>query len=220
MKRALVLGVFSLFVSLSLHGGTVTYGTTYGPQAAGGSGTFTLPQFNSALGILSSVQLTIVGNSAGGSNQIENESPTAGSGTVSIGSNITVTGPAALLVLTQPAQSNTDSVAADSDGGPDYLGDDVLSVTGTNSTDTQSDLLQNPFDDLSAYIGAGTVTFNVASATNSSNSVDFSPSAAYTLPPDFDFTATVLYTFSPPIPEPASAVLLGIMGIGLLCRRR
>ena len=62
------------------------------------TGNFSVPQFDPALGILLSVELEVEGNSSGGTNEVENENESAGgSATLTIGTDIQVTGPAALL---------------------------------------------------------------------------------------------------------------------------
>ncbi|MBT3193967.1 MAG: choice-of-anchor E domain-containing protein [Verrucomicrobia bacterium] len=87
---------------------------------AGDAGSFDLSQFDSSLGNLTAVVLEITANAIGGHNRLDNESETdAGTVDLELGADITVTGPASLLVLTLPHESTSGSVTVDTDaGGP------------------------------------------------------------------------------------------------------
>ncbi|MGF1632779.1 MAG: choice-of-anchor E domain-containing protein [Phycisphaerae bacterium] len=181
---------------------------------AGSNGSFSMPQFDPGLGTLLSVTVEVTGNSFGGSNALDNQSAQAGEASVTIGSNIFVTGPSSLLILTQPSETNSGPVAAD-DGGPiDFIGPDAISVVGTSSTDTDSDLLTTS---LSPYIGLGSVIFNFSSFVNTANSATVSPTFSTTSPPSFNFTATVTYEY---IPEPTGLSLLALGALPMVRRRR
>jgi hypothetical protein len=211
----------SLLVNSSAHADSVTFGPTLfdngGPNyTAGSSGSFSLPQFNPALGTLTGVNLAITGNSFGGSNYYENLGDNSGSATVTIGSNITVTGPASLVVITLPSESNTGPIGP-YDGSLDPS--DSVTVTGTSSSDSASNALTNPPTNLSAYIGLGSAPFNFSSTVNNSSSSTASPGVSGNTPPDFNFDATITYTYSE-VPEPASIGLIAVALPLLAARRR
>jgi hypothetical protein len=199
-------------------GSTVVIGpTTYGPYSGGTSGNFSIPQY-SGPGTLTSVELTVTGDSYGGSNALQNLSDEPGNATVEIGSNITVTGPSSLVVLTQPNQSATGPVTANVNPPLTYTGSDAISITGTSSSDTQSDTITAPPTDLSPYVGAGDVTVDYSSTVNNYTSSTVSPEVSQSSPPTYDFTATVTYTYSV-VPEPASLGLI-VAALPLLAARR
>lgn len=202
----------------------VTYGPTLFDNggalySSGASGSFYFPQFDSSLGTLTSVDLTVTGNSFGGTNGLHNYSGFSGTASVSIGSNITVTGPSSLVVLTAPSQNTSGSVTALTNPGPfDFTGPDSIYIAGTSSTDTKSATLYGSF---TPYEGLGNVTFNFASAVNSTSSASVSPALTESTPTQFEFEPTVTYNYITAIPEPASLGSLAcLVGSGMFLRVR
>lgn len=199
------------------------------PLLAGSSGQFVLPQFNSRGGswTLNSVMLELNATSRGGSNTIDNESPFAGTGTVRIGTDINVTGPSSLTVIALPMTSKSGPIPVDSESGPpdpisgnaDFVGSDTLTVLGQDVSVIMSSSLTRPFDDLSAYVGGGVVSFDYASAVNSFASADVAPTSSLAQSPEFEFVATIKYSYSA-VPEPATALLLAAGVMFLKPRRR
>ena len=99
-----------------------------------------MPQFDPAYGTLNSILVELIGNSQGGSIAIDNESVNAGLATLTIGTNITVTAPSLLSILSTPLQSITNQpIAADDPGEPfgfpDYIGLDAATLVGTAATE-------------------------------------------------------------------------------------
>jgi hypothetical protein len=199
--------------------------------AGGDPGTFTLSQFNSALGTLTGVSLQVTGNSIGGFNSLDNESATrSGTATLTIGSDVTVSSTVdTLLVLVNPTQTAAGSVARDSDGAADFTGTDAVTVIGTSSTDTQS---SSPVSFL-PYIGTGSILYSFSSSANTAvaltaGTLSFSSLAFDSDNPSFNFTATVTYNYEPnldppppQVPEPGTlgmAVTLGVLGLSRLRR--
>jgi hypothetical protein len=140
---------------------------------------------------------------------------------VKIGTDIQVTGPSSLVVLTTPFQQNSGPIAADNEGGPDFVGADSLSITGTFSTDTDSSNLTNPLF-FTPYLGLGNVTFNYLSFINLATSVNVSPAPSDNGPSSFDFSAKITYEYNA-IPEPSTVLFSCFAGFGAIAygiRRR
>jgi hypothetical protein len=216
MLGAAVSAIGFVLPSAVLAGTEVIGPTTYGPYAGGTSGNFSVPQFNGP-GTLTSVELTVTGDSYDGSNALQNLSEEPGTATVEIGSNITVSGPSSLVVLTQPNQSATGPVTANVNPPINYTGTDAISITGTSSSDTESDSITAPPTDLTPYVGAGDVTVDYSSNVNNYATSTVSPEISGSTPPTYNFTATVTYTYS--VPEPASLGLI-VAALPLLAARR
>ncbi len=212
----LLVSAFSLLILVgSTHAATITYGpTSFGAFAAGASGGFNVPQFDPSFGTLVQVDLYVAGHSDGGSNSVENLTANLGTGTASIGTDISVSGPAALVVLTTPATTGSGPMGP-YDGTALEGGTDTFTVNGAPSSDSDSASLTSS---LSPYIGLGNVTFSYSSVVNTANSANVSPTVSYTTPPTFDFDATVVYTYV--VPEPASIGIFSTAIVAGLSRRR
>jgi len=186
--------------------------------SAGTGGTFELSQFDTSLGTLSSVVLQITANAIGGHNRLDNESATdAGTVDLELGANVTVTGPASLLVLTLPHEDASGSITVDTDaGGADFVGTDYIGIASANATDVQTD---SP-DNFTGYTGTGNITFNFTSAGNLSvnlgaplDLLDFFPDGIDQDNTDFNFTGIITYTYdSVEIPEPGAIAMMGLLG--------
>lgn len=185
------------------------------------------------------VIINVTGRSFNGLNAVDNESKRhTGWGNVSIGTDITVRAltnnvPAVVLVFPQDSNSgflDYDDPAEDGGSQPtivfgglelngDYLGPDALSTGQGTSSDANTLTLDTAQNDLSEFVGPGTLDWSFLSKLATGGSWDVNPAMATTDPPDFDFTAEVRYLYFVE-PEPGTLGLLGISGVAMLLRRR
>ncbi|MEM7143604.1 MAG: PEP-CTERM sorting domain-containing protein [Verrucomicrobiota bacterium] len=211
--------ILGFVVAGSAPGAVLVHNFAVGPLVAGSNGTFDVPQFNAALGTLTSVSLVVNANSAGGSNIFDNENTNGGTADIFLGADVTVSGPGATLTVMPAPQQMLDDVviAIDDDALPDFAGADSAGIVGGNGSDSDSGSLNDPPNDLSAYIGLGNVTFDYSSASNFQVITTLSGQSQF-VNPNFDFDGTLTYTYT--VPEPTRALLLIAGGVGMMMVRR
>ncbi|MDX1962667.1 MAG: PEP-CTERM sorting domain-containing protein [Pirellulales bacterium] len=218
MSRNWKIALAGLFGLACMAGQASAASVTYGPQPigpnnAGSAGSFFLPQFDPSLGTLTKVILMVNGFSDGGQNILDSESDFSGNASVSIGTNITVTGPATLTVLTTPVDTNSGPIGPDDEMVfPDFAGPDSIGVFGNLSTDSDMSMITSG---MGPYIGLGNVTFNYSSVVNNSSSSTVSPSFTFNTPTIYSFDAKVTYEYDV-IPEPSTFILAGLGAVGLV----
>ncbi|HET6429356.1 MAG TPA: choice-of-anchor E domain-containing protein [Phycisphaerae bacterium] len=195
-------------------------------------GSFSLPQYNDPAPLIF-VTIEVTGVTMGGINTWDNETDAAGWAEVTLGAEIHVTSntPAAPMVtLVIPQATANQNIEGDDPleaGAPvwflgqwtnaDYVGGDSVSVTTAGESDSDSDIL-GPGDDLTPFIGTGTVQWNFVSyliATHRSNNP---VGQGQEEPPQFNFTARVIYENT--APEPAALAVLCLGMAPILARRR
>ncbi|MBL4808858.1 MAG: PEP-CTERM sorting domain-containing protein [Phycisphaerales bacterium] len=180
--------------------------------------TFTFNQFDSALGTLTGINVTLQLDISGGFLGVDNDGIDPAVVNVEFGaSGILTSLPGLFLSLTTSNSATFNLAADDLDGpgvqttGPDY---DELSGVATSSS-TSSAILAAFF---SNYIGLG--TFDILADIN--QVIDFggvSGVAGQFDPQVADIIVTVGYKYDP-IPAPGSMALLGLGGLIATRRRR
>jgi hypothetical protein len=192
---------------------TVVNNFSFGPFVPGfpGNGTFDIPQFDSHNGTLhlTSFRITVTLRSEGGASGLENEGPSTGSATVTVGTDANIVrqsqapGPPWDLVLSATQSVTNPNVQPDGDAAPDFVGTDsvvVIGGTGANAaTDTQVFTSSSPAT-LAEFIGVGTVTFAYTDAADNATEDDIGGSieTISVIPDAFFFTGTVEYTAEAP----------------------
>ena len=208
---------------------TISFGPdTEGPYKAltdnPGSGSFTLPQFDTLGGarVLTGVTVEVIIDSFGGKAEFDNQSATGGPITLSIGSSVRVKGPASpsqVVVIPLAITTASSTITGTTGDFPaDFAGTDYFFVNGLDLSDTKS-ASRTSAGDLAPYIGAGNVTFAwdlAGLSTAGQDTSAFDSGSFRASETTFYFHTTVHYDF---VPEPASLGLL-IPGILLLLRRR
>lgn len=197
---------------------TVTYTNVNigsGPSVIG-----QLAKFDSALGPLLSVELTLDADASAGSIDFDNEAGSPSEVDLGIGAEVTANpvGLATFTVIAVPLQVGSGSVEADSDAAADFLGDDAFSVTGGVGNDTDTVTSAAP-GFLAFFTGIAGETFDVqidpSTETFLSSSGGFGP--INPVPGLTSGTITVKYTF---IPTPGAAGLIAVAGLAAARRRR
>jgi hypothetical protein len=208
--------------------GGIGFGPLNGPQV----GTFDEPQFDDLGGTLTltKVTLSVTINSLYGKAEFDNQDSAGGMVTLAIGSFVDVSGPDPVPGL--PLIANADAVetltgpvaATEGEIPADFAGPDYISLTGTASTDTDTESFTTAAE-LAPYIGTGLVTFDFDGGRSTTGEVltpfgtrriDFPGTSS---PPvhEYTFTTTLTYEY---VPEPAGLLLWLAGGIMFLFQRR
>lgn len=199
----------------------ITASDTYGPidigSAAGWAGV-SLPQFDSSLGTLTQVTLTLDANTFAGVIGWDNEATGESDVTLGIGGEVTIDAFGTLVAIAIPVQTGSTTVTADTDGSADYVGTDAFWVMGGSGSDSDANS-STEASVLALFTGTGTFDVWLSSSlyTLVSTTGGYGPSTTTT--GDTDGTITITYEYIP-IPEPATTALLGLSSMVLIRKRK
>ena len=184
------------------------------------SGFKTFNQFDSSLGTLTAITITTGVTSVGGRYSIDNDSPTPGAGTVTLGANVTISSNDVRQAGVSSEASTTVSLSVAEDDGDtttySTVGLDSANYDGgTVSNSANRSVTSGVFSD---YTGLGTFTIDFTS-NQINTSESFSGIQTQIDPVASNGFITIEYTYEA-VPEPTSALLGGIGCLALLRRRR
>ena len=230
MKKIVTLGAFiaivSSLTSLTASGASVIFSGSISPTTLGDNATTDLPLFNSALGTLTGVQVTLdfsVTPFASVYNFISGPPlPFAPSDSISYGFGSPDT-----WTISKGLDSWNLAAPTVSTGNIYGSGQEVSFYTGPSSllqlvggVSAPADLTAVSGLDLAAYIGAGNLVFRTTDA-GPGGSVSITDGALFGGgSANLAGTASVTYTYVVPVPEPATLAFLSLGGLALMLRKR
>lgn len=233
------LGVSALAVGTTASAGTVSYNSSFGPQAIGfpTQTLVSLPLFDPSLGVLKEVTLKMKTTTFAGTLNWDNETSVPTNVKLSIGAKVQATANGLNLTThVSPSAATGTGIGIDDDGTADFAGLDSFSVRGNTEEDEDVVTLADLLD---AFIGVG--LFDVIGSSDVDANIETNGGSG---PSDAIGGATtgdieVVYTYDPidgggtgtdpdpdpnpePVPEPASMILWSLGGLGMLVvtRRR
>jgi hypothetical protein len=197
-----------------------------------GSVPLVFDKYNGLLSAVSNIYIEINYSKVGGSLFIDNDSNSIGSGNISQTVTLTLSSSDVALIngTFQPIGSNisassiyaasvgiddgdTDMILFNNDGyqsgGVDHDGAIFSTPVSTSGSGNVNSLVW------SQYVGAGNFTINVGGSQSLDTSAISGVAGTFT-PASAEGTVTVIYA----VPEPSSALLVGMASIGLMFRRR
>ena len=227
MKKIVTLGAFiaivSSLTSLTASGASVIFSGSISPTTLGENATTDLPLFNSALGTLTGVQVTLdfsVTPFASVYNFISGPPlPFAPSDSISYGfgspDTWTISNGSVSWNLAAPTVSTGNIYGS----GQEVSFLSELQLVGGVSA--PADLTAVSGLDLAAYTGVGNLVFGTTDAGPGGNvSITTGNGLAGGGSANLAGTASVTYTYVVPVPEPATLAFLSLGGLALMLRKR
>jgi hypothetical protein len=217
MNKTLLIVGLAIAASGSAQGAMISHGGTKAITTTSWTENFNIPQFDDLGGtrILDSVKLTLNGDVEGDANvESLNQGPSEIG--INLQATITMTLMGDVLGVVIPVANETFN-AASFDGAIDFTGPSGEMFPDLAGSDSTMSTLFAGLDDLSAFIGAGTVPL-VANAVGSSNGTG-SGNVIFQFATDAGLDFEVFYDYHV-VPTPGAAGLLAFAGAAGSVRRR
>jgi hypothetical protein len=220
LRFALVLSIAALFADQSRADLTTPQTVSVNLQNTNWSNSLVFNKFDSSLGTLNSISLSLSGH-VSGTAWAENTSAASSTVNLVIQSIVTLSRSDTTQIITAaPVAASTDNLAA-FDGLQNFAGADFVKHTDLNADNTTLTSL-NTAADLALFTGNGLITLPISAGANSFASgpggliSSFTTLASASATIVYNYTAARVLHDPSPVPEPASIVLTACGGIGLM----
>lgn len=218
MKTITTLALGLAVASAALARPTETFTSSFGPANTTFSNNLSFPKFDSTLGTLNSITVTLYGGVTGTARgESEDGSPTTI--TLTLGASLTLTRPdTTTIVVSLPSLNQTFNATA-FDNVVDYGGTSGVTYTGLSANATNTVSLSGA-SDISLFTGAGSISLPIIGTGNSSGSGPGNLDTKFTT--QGSATGVVTYNYSTAtVPEPKVYGAIGAVAcLGLLGYRR
>jgi hypothetical protein len=223
MIKNILLSVFLFSFAFQMGGSVIEYSTSVSNVPINFSSGFTVPKFDSALGVLNKIEFILTGGFTGAS---RTENLSGRPVTVTLNNNVNFRqavnngGP----VLFNEFVSKMDTFSAgpwDGSFPPDWTGASGMEFLYGSSVDQTFFLDKTDYASLSLFTGSGFVSMTVSAIDMSTTSISGSNIVASQFENDKSIQSTVRYHYSA-VPEPKiyGLTAIGICGLVLVCRKR
>lgn len=219
MKRLAIAAAFACAAGTA-NAATLSYDTFTAVSSGNWTDSLTLSQFDSALGTLTSVMVTMTGGVAGLA-EVESEDTTdAGTVTYALEASLSAALAGAPLSLSVIPQALATFEASVFDGDRDYGGTSGFTNETLSDVDVESATYTLPAD-LAYFTGTGDLTFNLNTIARSFASGPGDMASRFST--DSAALMEVVYTYDAatvPLPAGLPLLLAGLGGLALVRRRK
>ncbi len=222
MSKRRIIRAFPAFIALALASlqpataAVFVHSVNVGPQTAGWTNTAILPQFDPSLGQLGSVQIRFTGN-LGGDVGVENLEDKFNTVYGTLAGSFQLFDQTNGLLLTLNLSQTGSTVLDPFDFNLDYAGASGYTF-GLSTSGVGSVSYATPGDNLSPFIGLGTLQYTIATSDDSSATAGSGLPAFFSL---LSGSGTLEITYETAlIPEPGTMVTFGAALAGCLALRR